>query len=400
MAQLKPQVRDAVLENITRTKHLVHDPSSFMTELLVQQQQYTCLHWLCHFDILTRIPLPPSAASYSDLAHKAQVPETTLRSAARMVITMGFLCETADGRLSHNALSAPFVENPHLQVWILYMVNQTVPVMRGMLRATEKYGDTNKPNETAYNVVMNTDMSFFEHLNSRPDLENEFDAYIKSQAMAHQGLSVEHLLQGFDWAFLGEGALVVDVGGGSGDASITVAKAHPKLRFVVQDQAVPVNNAKSKVAELHPDVSQRIQLQEHDFFTAQTVKDADVYLLRMIIHDWPDAEAVKILEQLVQVMKPGSRILIMDMIIPAPDSGSRTFEAALRQKDISMLQAFNAKGRETSDWYNLIQKVDSRLSIRAIRRPDGCQDSVIEVLFDETNGAASNGVASNGASGH
>lgn len=381
MSQLPPQVRDTILENATRTKHVVHDPTSFMTELLAQQQQYTCLHWLCQFDILTSIPLPPSSVSYHDLSTKAQVPKTTLRAAARMVITMGFLCETPNGHLTHNALSAPFVENPHLRVWILHLVNQTVPVMGGMVEATSRHGTTTKLNETAYNVVMKTDLSYFGHLKSRPDLEDEFDAYMKSQAMAHQGVSVEHLLHGFDWTSLPDGAVVVDVGGGSGGASITVAEAHPKLHFVVQDQAVPINNARSILAGLVPDVAGRIQLQEHDFFTPQPVKHADVYLLRMIIHDWPDEEAVRIITPLVKAMGPESRILIMDMVIPEPGSGSRIFEAALRQKDLSMMQAFNAKERETSDWYNLIGKVDGRLKIQAVKRPDGCQHSVIEVVL-------------------
>ena len=42
--------------------------------------------------------------------------------------------------------------------------------------------------------------------------------------------------QGFDWAGLGEGSLVVDVGGGIGSTSMTLAKAFPHLRFCIQDR--------------------------------------------------------------------------------------------------------------------------------------------------------------------
>lgn len=372
-----------------------------MTEMLVQQQQYTCLRWLCHFGVFFSIPLPPLDVSYKDLAHETQVPETTLRSAIRMVMTMGVLREITNGRVSHNTLSAPFVENPHLKVSMLHMVNQTIPLMGGMIRATEKYGGSHEMNETAYNVAMNTDKPFFEHLKAHPELESEFDSYMQSQALVYPSTSVENLLRGFDWDSLPGGAVVVDVGGGSGSASITVAKEHPHLRFVVQDQEVPINNAKSKMAELPKELAQRIDLREHDFFKEQPVKGADIYLLRTIIHDWPDAEAVKILRRLVQAMKPTSRILIMDMVLPAPNSGSSIFEAALRQKDLAMFLTFNAKERETSDWYDLIQQADARLWIRAIRRPEGCQHSVIEVVIDD--GRKSNGVDSvtlNGEDGH
>ena len=42
--------------------------------------------------------------------------------------------------------------------------------------------------------------------------------------------------QGFDWAGLEEGSLVVDVGGGIGSTSMTLAKAFPHLRFCIQDR--------------------------------------------------------------------------------------------------------------------------------------------------------------------
>jgi len=42
--------------------------------------------------------------------------------------------------------------------------------------------------------------------------------------------------QGFDWAGLREGSLVVDVGGGIGSTSMTLARAFPHLRFCIQDR--------------------------------------------------------------------------------------------------------------------------------------------------------------------
>lgn len=44
------------------------------------------------------------------------------------------------------------------------------------------------------------------------------------------------IYQGFDWAGLGEGSLVVDVGGGIGSTSMTLARAFPHLRFCIQDR--------------------------------------------------------------------------------------------------------------------------------------------------------------------
>ena len=125
----------------------------------------------------------------------------------------------------------------------------------------------------------------------------------------------------------------------------------------------------------------RIEFVEHDFFTPQPVKDADVYLLRMVIHDWADEDAVRILKELTKVMKGDSKIVIMDMVLPIPGTSSLTFEAALRQKDLTMRQALNAKEREVEDWHALIRKVDEGLQIVAIRRPEGSQHSIIEITW-------------------
>ena len=207
---VQTQARDEILEHATRTKQLVHDPSSFLTELLVQQQQYASLRWLCHFDILSKITNAPSGLPYVDLARLAGVPETTLRAVARMALTSGFLAETPEGYLSHNALSRAIIEDRHLSHWLYYIMNQTVPLMGCLIPAVEKWGDSKQSNHTAYNIMRDTDLPFFEFLKSRPDLSAEFDAYMESQAVMHTGTRIDHLLQSFDWAALGK-AVVVDV---------------------------------------------------------------------------------------------------------------------------------------------------------------------------------------------
>ncbi|KEY63840.1 hypothetical protein S7711_09903 [Stachybotrys chartarum IBT 7711] len=371
--------------NLTVPKPSLHDASSFMTQLLIQQQQYYCLEFLCHFRILDLIPVRPGSASYADVAEKANVPASRLRAVARMVMTTGFLAETAEGNVSHSEISAAFVENTHMRVQLQHMVEQTVSLMAAFTKATELWGDSKVPNQTAYNLARGTDLPFFEHLKSRPDLSSEFDAYMKSQAVAISTSKADHLLRGFDWMLPGTEPIVVDVGGGGGDAAVTLAKAYPHLRVIVQDQAGPINNARGLVKTLPENISRRIELQEHDIFQKQPVTGADVYFMRTIIHDWPDAEAITILRHLVDAMKPSSRIVLMDMVLPAPGTDSPIFEGAIRQKNLAMIQTFNAKEREAEEWQALIKAVDPRIGIRAISRPGGSLHSVIEVEFKSSN---------------
>ncbi|KAF4990515.1 hypothetical protein FGRMN_8415 [Fusarium graminum] len=375
--------RDAVIEHATQTKHLVHDPHSFLTELVVQQQQYHCVGWLCHFDILSCVPLPPGSIAYSEAAAKSHVPLSKLQSVARMAMTAGFLSETRDGKLSHNALSAQFVTDVHMRTQLLYMFDQTVPLMAALTEATDRWGDTSATNETAYNVVHKTGLSFFDYLKTKPDFNESFHAFMKSRAVSHTGSNAEHLLGAFDWKSLGQGK-VVDVGGSSGSTAIMLAKAYPELKLVIEDLLEPLKTAKARVSELSEDVRSRIEILEYDFFTPQPVKHADVYLLRTILHDWPNSDAIKILQGVVKAMGPSSRLLIMDMVLPKPGTGSRTFEATLRQKDLTMIQTFNAKEREVEEWRDLLNGADARLMIRTIERPAASELSVIEAVLEET----------------
>ena len=184
------------------------------------------------------------------------------------------------------------------------------------------------------------------------------------------------------------------VGGSSGSTAIMLATAHPQLNVVVEDLAGPIASAQVRIAELPKDIQSRIQAFEHDFFQPQPQKGADVYLMRTILHDWSDADAVKIVKGLVDAMAPSSRLLIMDMVLPKPGSGSQTHEAALRQKDLMMIGTFNAKEREVEEWIELLQMADARLRIRAIKRPAGSELSVIEVCLehDEAFVATVNGL--------
>lgn len=60
----------------------------------------------------------------------------------------------------------------------------------------------------------------------------------------------------------------------------------------------------------------RVTIQTHDFFSPQPVEDADIFLLRYILHNWSNEEAIEILERLRKVAVPGkTRIVVIDGII-------------------------------------------------------------------------------------
>lgn len=58
----------------------------------------------------------------------------------------------------------------------------------------------------------------------------------------------------------------------------------------------------------------RWKLQSGSFF--EQCPEADIYLLKYITHDWPDDKLVEIFKTIRNAMKPTSKLLIMDAVIP------------------------------------------------------------------------------------
>jgi len=139
-------------------------------------------------------------------------------------------------------------------------------------------------------------------------------------------ISPSFLIKGFPWASLGA-ATVVDLGGSNGAVSVAIAEGHHSLNFIVQDRSEVIQTAKKDGVPAH--LEERIEFMAHDFLTLQPVT-ADVYLFRYIFHNWPDAYAIKILQQLVPALKPGASVLINDHLLPEPNTASLTMEREVR----------------------------------------------------------------------
>jgi chemotaxis methyl-accepting protein methylase len=101
------------------------------------------------------------------------------------------------------------------------------------------------------------------------------------------------------------------VGGSKGALAIALAKEYPSLKLVVQDLPGVVAGIENS---LPAELKKKIKFVAHDFFSPQPI-EADLYLLRHILHDWPDKYCIRILRQLVGKMKPESRVIVNDAIM-------------------------------------------------------------------------------------
>ncbi|KAI0063931.1 S-adenosyl-L-methionine-dependent methyltransferase [Artomyces pyxidatus] len=123
---------------------------------------------------------------------------------------------------------------------------------------------------------------------------------------------------GFNWNTLDAESVIVDVGGGVGSVTLTLAKAFPQYKYVVQDLPEVIDGQARTYWEGQSPQSVSdgtVTLQTHNFFEPQPVKDAAVYFMRMIMHNWPDATSITILKHLRAAAAPSSKLVIFDMLM-------------------------------------------------------------------------------------
>jgi len=151
----------------------------------------------------------------------------------------------------------------------------------------------------------------YPYLAAHPDAAARYDAAIDSFTR-HEA---QALCQNFDF----DGAShVVDVGGGRGTLLIEVLRRWPALRGTLFDLPHVVDAA---AAHLEAACPGRSRVRGGDFFAEAPEgipSGADIYLLKHVLHNWGDDDAIRILRRCADAAGPEGTILAIDAIL-APD---------------------------------------------------------------------------------
>jgi O-methyltransferase len=108
-----------------------------------------------------------------------------------------------------------------------------------------------------------------------------------------------------------EGGTVCDVAGGVGTLLAGVLSAHPGLSGVLVDAPGVLGEAEGYLEGRG--VRDRVTLSEGDMFQGIEA-EADVYLLKDILHDWDDERSLQILRAVREAMPPGSRVVLVETL--------------------------------------------------------------------------------------
>jgi hypothetical protein len=176
--------------------------------------------------------------------------------------------------------------------------------------------------ESPFRRVFGDDL--FGYLRARPERGSVFNAAMAASAPFFEDLAAKY-------EFPPE-ASVVDVGGGSGAMLAAILAAHPELRGSVLDKAEVVDEAKQRMASLG--LADRCRFEPGDFFEFVPA-GGDVYLLSRILHDWHDDRCVELLRNCRAAMTVDSRLLIIERLVPAPNTASLACEFDVQMMVVS-----------------------------------------------------------------
>jgi hypothetical protein len=290
-----------------------------------------------------RIPdrLAPGARTSADLAKDASVNEDSLYRVLRTLTSLGVFQETAPRTFSNNLASSMLASGTQgsmydMALWMSDPFHFQV------------YADALYSVETGKPAVDKTfGMPVFEYFSKDP---NESEIFNNAMTM-FSGVVIPAVLEVYDFSGIGT---LVDIAGGHGRVLTSILQKYPLMRGVLFDLEHVIAGARPAIEQLGlPD---RCATATGDFFKA-VPHGGDAYIMKHIIHDWNDAEAVTILRNIRTAMNPGGRVILLESVIAPgsqPDFGKII--------DLEMLLMPGGRERTEQEFRNLFEQAGFKLT--------------------------------------
>jgi hypothetical protein len=173
-------------------------------------------------------------------------------------------------------------------------------------------------------------------LAERPDASAVFNGAMTGKSFGQ----IEGVITSYDFSQFGR---IADIGGGRGHLLQAILQKWPQTAGVLFEQPHVID-------EVIDIASDRLKLVAGDFF-AGNLPPADAFILMEVIHDWTDDESVKILESIRDAAPKGSRLLLVEQLMPetpGPDW--------VKMLDVHMMALFAARQRSAGEYDRLVEQ--------------------------------------------
>jgi hypothetical protein len=291
---------------------------------LVQARSLTAAAELGIADALAAGPL-----SLEDLAARTQADSTNLFRLLRALETLGIFQQISPGMFANTPVSNYLRRDVSGSQWAF--VHLLAPGF-GLWDGYTEMLDTLRTGKTALFERWGYDL--WEHFRRHPDRADILNEAMRSMTAP----MTPTVTAAYDWSRF---RVIADIGGGIGTQLVDILEAHPGCRGVLFDQPEVIAGGIP-----HP----RVQRVAGNFFEHVPI-EADAYLLRNIIHDWSDADSLRILRTLRKATKPGARVILIEWLIP--DTPEFNFG---KWSDITMMAALGGRERTKADFECLFRE--------------------------------------------
>ncbi|KAK8880073.1 sterigmatocystin 8-O-methyltransferase [Apiospora arundinis] len=377
----------------------------------------TVLNTLNSFSFWSAVPLNGST-TYADIAHETKLPQAVVYRLLQHAMTLRIFAEVPgkDGaapRVKHTSRSAALAKTPGLRALVSTVLDDAGAPLMVLNEALRRFSSgkpelTQKTAETAFALFHQGGQFGGKFENSWEMIENDGEGEKKGWRQRNFVTFMSYLkdifqledkvLHAYDWAAAGK-ASVVDIGGSAGHDAFVLAEKFPELTITVQDLAQVQSSFE---ANRPASLADRVTFSEHSFFDPQPVQ-ADIYLIKLILHDWPDAECERILRGLIPALKPGAKVIILEYLGNVNEEGEGDAvketkgESESQQKeeeaiprsmkqygtatDVRVMALFNAKERPVSKWKSLVSGVDPRLKVEKVEAKPEAFFALIEAVW-------------------
>jgi hypothetical protein len=205
-------------------------------------------------------------------------------------------------------------------------------------------------------------MPVFDYLAGHPD-----EASLFSETMVgFHGDEPATVADAYDFSPFGT---VVDVGGATGNLLAAILARHAAPRGILFDMPHVVRDAPALLKSRGLDG--RVSIQSGSFFDG-VPQGGDAYVLSHVIHDWTEEQCLTILGHCRAAMRPGGRLLIVEMVLPEGDGMHPG-----KLLDITMLVMPGGQERTAPEYGELLGKAGFRLE-RVV--PTASAVSVVEAV--------------------
>lgn len=181
----------------------------------------------------------------------------------------------------------------------------------------------------------------WQYLEDEPELGQLFnDTMTNISQLAEQPVVSAYDFSGY--------STIVDVGGGQGRLLAAILAATPSVGGVLYDLPQVVANAPALLEKTG--VADRVRIDGGSFFE-KVPAGGGLYIMKHIIHDWPDHQAVQILRNIRDAVDHGTPILLVETVIP---EHNRDFIG--KWADLEMLLALEGRERNADEYRALLRQ--------------------------------------------